>query len=549
MKQASTKNPPTMSGPAKSPIRNKGQRQAALAARRRMRWQVAAVLVLLTAGILRLVFLDVKPLHHDEGANGSFMTGLFRTGFYHYNPTNFHGPTLYYAGLLTTSLNALFYGKAGLSTFAIRLVPAVFGIALAGLVLCLRRYVGGVGVLAAAALLAVSPGMVYFSRYFIHEILFVFFTLALVVTVWLYRDTQQPSYLMLAAVSAAMMFATKETCIISYAVLALAWACSRLYLRLFRGAESAAPASKPQESGANSESDTPENRLYWPAMAALLFVVISVLFFSSFFTNFPKGVFDSLHTFQIWTRRGLQTETYLAPWWKYFDWMAGGLAKGTAGSFLEVPVLLLGGLGIVIALMKARNSFAVFTAFWALGISAAYSLVPYKTPWLALNLILPLAIAGGYAVNEWNGRGALRRGSVVLIFLAALVTSSYQAIDLSFFRYDDNSIPYVYAHTSRQLLDLVDELESIAAREPSGYNTGMTIVSDEFWPLPWYLRDYPHANFAGRIVPTSEPILIASGIEAPEIEREFGSNYRLYRAYDLRPGNVLALYVRRDIQP
>src|SRR2546430_1925562 len=35
--------------------------------------------------------------------------------------------------------------------------------------------------LAGAAVLAVSPGMVYNSRYFIHEMLFVFFTLGIVV--------------------------------------------------------------------------------------------------------------------------------------------------------------------------------------------------------------------------------------------------------------------------------------------------------------------------------------------------------------------------------
>lgn len=539
MNQASSKNPPTLAS-AKSLADNKGQQQAALAARRGVEWQVVAALVLLAAGILRLLYLDLKPLHHDEGVNGGyFMTRLFRTGYYHYDPANYHGPTLYYAGLITTTLNALFYGKEGLSTFAIRLVPAVFGIALVGLVLCLRRYLGAVGALAAAALLAVSPGMVYFSRYFIHEMLFVFLTLALVLTVLFYRETRQPRYLMLAAASAALMFATKETCIISYAVLALAWGCSRLYLRMVKRPELPAASTMSQQSAVISDSGTAWDRLRWPALAALLFVVISVLFFSSFFTNFPQGVIDSLRTFQIWTHRGVQTDQYRAPWFTYLDWLRRE----------ELPILLLGGLGIVIALVKAKNGFAVFTAFWALGITAAYSLLPYKTPWLALNLILPLSIAGGHAVSERNGKGAFRRASLILIFLAAMSTSFYQTIDLNFFRYDDNSIPYVYAHTSRRLLDLVDELESVAAREPTGYNTGMTIVSDVYWPLPWYLRDYPQAVFWGRIVPTSEPILIASGIQGPEIEKEFGHNYRLYRAYDLRPGNVLVLYLRRDVQP
>src|ERR1700694_1513331 len=98
-------------------------------------WRLAGVVVLIAAGLLRLLYLTEKPLHHDEGVNGYFLTALFRHGFYHYNPANYHGPTLYYLGLLTTPLNSLVYGKYGLSTFAIRLVPALFGIGTVWLIL------------------------------------------------------------------------------------------------------------------------------------------------------------------------------------------------------------------------------------------------------------------------------------------------------------------------------------------------------------------------------------------------------------------------------
>ena len=515
-------------------------------------WTVAVTLVLVTVGLLRLLFLDVKPLHHDEGVNGFFLTNLFRTGFYHYDPANYHGPSLYYFGLITTTLNALFYGKAGLSTFAIRLVPAVFGIALIWLVLLLRRQLGNFGAPAAAALLAVSPGMVYFSRYFIHEVPFVFLTLALVVTAWRYRETGQPRYLMLASASAAMMFATKETCIISFVVLILAWLCARFYLTLRNE-----PGSLPSTSERRAKVKAPEvtqrgSRFQLFATAALLFIAIGVLFFSSFFTNFPKGVLDSLRTFQIWTHTGVQTNQYRAPWWTYFDWLGR--------SFMEPAILALGALGIIVALWKGRDRFAVFTAFWALGITAAYCIVPYKTPWLALNLILPLAIMAGYGLDQWYGSGGwtqqtrsrlFLRLSSGLVFLAALVFSASRAVDLSFYHYDENSWPYVYvyAHTSRQLLDLVHDVQAIAARSPSGNDTGMTVVSAEYWPLPWYLRDYPRAIFWGHMIQTSEPILIASGLQTEEVDRDLGRLYRVFKAYDLRPGNLLVLYLRRDIQP
>lgn len=514
-------------------------------------WWFAAGLTLLAAVLFRLLFLDLKPLHHDEGVNGYFLTNLFRSGYYHYDPANYHGPTLYYFGLITTTLNAVFYGKAGLSTFAIRLVPAAFGIALVWLILLLRPYLSGFGALAAAALLAVSPGMVYFSRYFIHEIPFVFLSLALVVSVLWYYETAQPRYLMLAFASAALMFATKETCIISFAVLVLAWICTRVYLPLHRlilkrlGEDS--PALEPNIRERPWQESTGIARWRWPAMGALLFVVISVVFYSSFFTN-PRGVIDSLRTFQIWTHTGVQTDQYRAPRSQYLDWMAGAL-WGHAGSFLEAPVLVLGILGTMIALWKARDRFAVFGAFWALGITAAYSLVPYKTPWLVLNLILPLGIMAGYGLAQCFRMGTAGRALAVVLLIVAIAGSAYQAIDISFYRYDDDSVPYIYAHSSRQLLDLVDEVEAIAARNPTGKNTGIAIVSSEYWPLPWYFRDYPRAVFWGHMIQASEPMLISSGLQTEEVERNLGNLYRAYKAYDLRPGNVLVLYVRRDIQP
>src|SRR5579871_5074609 len=193
-------------------------------------WSSAAILI--AAALLRLLFLTEKPLHHDEGVNGLFLVNLFRTGFYHYDPSNYHGPSLYYLAVIPTAINNVFHWGHGLSTFAIRLVTAVFGVGVVWLMLCLRRFLGSPAALAAAAFATVSPGFVFFSRYFIHEILFVFFSLGVIVAWLWYRDTGKPRYLMLASVSAAMLFATKETWIITAAVWLIAIPCTMIFLRL-----------------------------------------------------------------------------------------------------------------------------------------------------------------------------------------------------------------------------------------------------------------------------------------------------------------------------
>ena len=139
-------------------------------------WIAGSIFVTAVAAFLRFWQLELRPLHHDEGVNGYFLTRLFRESIYQYDPANYHGPDLYYLTLVFTKV-------FGLNTLSVRASVAVFGVLTVVLVLYLRRYIGRIGALTAALLIALSPGMVFISRYFIHEILFVFFSLAIVVGV------------------------------------------------------------------------------------------------------------------------------------------------------------------------------------------------------------------------------------------------------------------------------------------------------------------------------------------------------------------------------
>jgi uncharacterized protein (TIGR03663 family) len=504
-------------------------------------WMSGGVLTLAT--VLRCWDLTLKPLHHDEGVNGLFITNLFRTGYYHYDPANYHGPSLYYFAWITSTLNSIFYGKDGLSTFAIRAVTVLFGLGVVWLLLCLRRQLGTVGALSAATLAAVSPGMVFFSRYFIHEILFVFFTLAIVFTALRYMEARRPRDLLLAAASAALLGTTKETWIITVGVWLIAIPCTVLYMR-WRKAESLASPKKPEAlSPANpipgvievSQPQTAWNKIELYGIAAAIFIVLWVLLYSSFFTNFPQGVKDSVTTFSYWFKTSGSAHEY--GWTKYLEWLLKS----------EMPLLVLGAIGIVITFWRARDRFSVFTAFWSIGILAAYSLVHYKTPWCALNIILPFVIMAGYGLQRLY-EGFVGRWSVLILALAAGV-SLYQSIVLNFFEYDNEAQPYVYAHTRRDFLSLIDEIDSIAAGRPEGKQVGISIFSPEHWPMPWYLRDYPNAGYWGKVVDSTQPILIVHENQLAEVDAALGKRYRRIRGYDLRPGNRLFLYVRNDVQP
>ena len=94
----------------------------------------------------------------------------------------------------------------GLGDVSMRLVPAFFGLATLGLVLLTGRWIGRPGALAAAALLAVSPGMVFFSRYAIHEMLLVFFTLAFVLAAARWWEAGRTRFLVAAAAALAALY-------------------------------------------------------------------------------------------------------------------------------------------------------------------------------------------------------------------------------------------------------------------------------------------------------------------------------------------------------
>ena len=582
-------------------------------------WQISAAAIIALGAVLRLFSLTLVPLHHDEGVNGNFLVSLVRNGTYTYDPNNYHGPTLYYFAAIIPWVARFFGGVSardahGLTTFNIRLVTVAFGIGTIVLALMLRNRLGSVGALSAAALIAISPGAVYLSRYFIHESLFAFFTLGIIVAALKYYDTGASVYLILAAISAALMTATKETWIINVPVLLIALITTTAYFWLRDRYRDRDSSHTDDSTGFLERFGGPMSVATVALMAFTVFIVVNVLFYSSFFKNYPKGVNDALLTLSLWRKR---TNEHAHPFLQYFEWLRQE----------ESPLLLLGAVGAAISVWLAKNRLAVFIAQWAFGLLVAYSIVKYKTPWIGLNFIVPLALISGYALNHlWQRRNeawptiAIAVGAILLIAFerfvkfedrvpswnfdlahnlvaviailciaafvgyvlyardneqrrplyfavaaaAVLLVMSYQMYQLNFVHYDDDQYVYVYAHTRRETLVMLEQIDRAANQMKTGYDTGVAIVSPEYWPLPWYFRDYKRVGYYGKVVPTSEPVLIGQTGQEDEIRQAFGEEYRQIDSstlndprifpdrnpggsFSLRPGVDLLLYVRRDM--
>src|SRR5262245_12070045 len=531
-------------------------------------WYISAFTILFVGAFLRLFKLTLVPLHHDEGVNGNFLMTLVREGKYFYDPQNYHGPTLYYFSAIIPWLVRFFGGKTagetyGLTTFNIRSVTVVFGVATIWLALTLRKRIGAIGALCAAGLIAISPGAIYLSRYFIHESLFVFFTLAIVVASLKYYETERSMYLMQASIAAALMVATKETWIMNGPVLVIALISTGIYFRLRARLDNGRATIAESWRETIDRLGGPIPVLTAALTAFAVFIVVAVLFYSSFFTNYPKGVSDAFKTLNLWRQR---THEHEHPWWQYVYWLL----------WEEGAVMVLAAIGALIAFWRANNRMAVFLALWSFGLLTAYSIAgmsvtrlfsdlinyhniteqTYKTPWICLNFIVPLALTSGYTLDVVFRK--LKEFQQPLIFLALpfVIVSicSYQLYQLNFVHYDDDQLPYVYAHTKRQLLTMVKQIESIAKKNRTEAETGIAIVSPDYWPLPWYFRNYKKVGYYSSIVPTNEPIIIGSESQKEQLEITYGDRYELLNsgfddgAYPLRPGVDLLLYVRRDVK-
>jgi uncharacterized protein (TIGR03663 family) len=466
---------------------------------------------------LRLLWPEIRPLHHDEGVNGWFLYRLLDGYRWEYDPERFHGPFLYFFG-------APFSILLGMSETVLRLPVMLASSAMILLLLPLRRRIGRTGVTVAAWLLAVSPSLVYYGRDLIHETYLAALTLALVAAVSLWLETERDRFLILAVLSLGLLFTVKETAVLTVATLA-AGALATWW-----------SAGRPDILERLGRVPLRTRRLM-----ALALVVPYVLLFTSFFTN-PWGLVDSVRALLPWTEKGFGGSGHEKPWPYFFRLLA-----------TFEPVALAGGvLGGAVALrrpLSRQNAFGVFCVVWWVGQLAAYSAIPYKTPWLVLNMVLPLVLSAGVLFGEMGRRplaGPVRAALAGIGLLLVAWTAS-KAVDVSFLRYDDERLGLVYVQTTREVRDLMAMIEDAAARSPEG-KKGIAIrfYTNNRWPLPWYLREYRGTLYLKEVPykPGGDVLIFEPGQE-PDVRAGL-KDWKRYqrRVFTLRKNVKLIVYAR-----
>jgi uncharacterized protein (TIGR03663 family) len=500
------------------------------------RWATAGAL-LAAAGIavgLRCPRLNERPMHNDEGVNAVKFGELWTHGVYKYDPAEYHGPALPYATLL---INRLSGGPAypDFTETRLRIVPVVFGVGLMLLYLLLHDAVGSKGVVWAGVFTAVSPAMVYYSRYYIHEMLLVFFTGLCLAAGWRYWKSRNAGWAILCGASVGLMYGTKETFILTLAAFGVALGLNQLWNRKL------------------DASGTPEHAPRLAVWHLLIGVVVGafvwLLLFSSFLTNMG-GLRDSIATYSHWFGRAGTSNPHAHEWSFYLHRLLF-FHEHRGPIWSEAVIFALALLGMAAGFLRkgiadASASFVRFLSFYTVILAAIYSFISYKTPWCLLSFwlgfILLAGVGASVLVTVARFQWARAVTCVALAFGAAQLGA--QAWQSSTEYGSSPANPYVYAHTSDDILQLVKDVEDVAKSSPAGHGLIVKVIAPEgdYWPLPWYFRKFEHTGWYNSVPNDLDaPILVVS----PQLQLKLDGTHTMIGIFQLRPNVFFELYVAK----
>jgi uncharacterized protein (TIGR03663 family) len=491
-----------------------------------------ALVILIVAAVARLTLLSIKPPHFDEGVNGWFVDQMTQTGFYHYDPTNYHGPLHFYILFLAQTL-------LGRHIWVLRLPLALMSLATVGLTIRFDRFIGRGAALWAAAAMAVSPGCVFYGRYAIHEYWLVF---SLMLGAWglfgLWQSGER-KYFWAVWTGITVAVLTKETYILHFAACLLTLPCVWVLGRL-------SPAG--ETKGAAPQKWTVVDM----TLGVVLFFGCVVFFYSGGFMD-PhapmlglKGMFAA---FGDWAHTGKVGNGHEKPWfywltlfghyewpscvgllaaltcvlprvprfvwaiaaaavalWLGFCGAAWALALGDEAAGLghanmsrdtvwfTWPYLLLCAafLFAVICANSRTPRFIRALAIYGIGTLVAYSIIHYKTPWCIVSLTWPFLLLFGYGVDFALKEYGMPVGVLTGTVLAANICDM---VALNFWRYTNPKEPYVYVQTFSAINDLMNPLNELVARDPANYQISGNILMDSYHPIPWLLGDFTNIGY------------------------------------------------------
>ncbi len=493
------------------------------------------LLEMVLALVLRTHNLSERPMHTDEAVQAVKFGQLLETGQYKYDPRSFHGPTLYYFTLPVAWLRGQ-QNLRQIDEYTVRLVSAIIGSALVLSLFWLRDGLGKIGILYAGALITVSPVMVYYSRYYIQEMLLVAFTTGLLACGWRYYRDRRVVWAVAIGVIAGLMHATKESCLIIWFAIGVAFIACWITTK------------RAQHKSPNDIGVIKSKAFKHGISACAAAVVVSVTFYSSFFSNL-QGVWDSLASPFIYSLEPGHDKSFF-----YYLKLMMGLEGGLGIISSEIAIA---GFALVAAFVGFREDWKSsptdqlrrFLTYYTLTVFAIYSILSYKTPWLILNIQLGLLLMAGSGLDNLYNRSKklLPRVGIACIFLTAMAFLFDGTLKASFRYGADERNPYAYSHTSADVLEIEKRIMQLTKLIPVGQDLSVKVISEEYWPIPWYLRSLESAGYWSEMPehPDASVIIVSAGFQEA-LDKKLLNKYQVeFRG--LRPGVILLVYIEQEL--
>ena len=510
-------------------------------------------LVVALALLLRLLWLGMKPPHFDEGVNGWFIDQMTKLGYFQYDPGNYHGPFHFYVLHLAQTL----FGR---SVTVMRLPLVLINTLNVWLLLQYRRFVPWRVCLFAAMAFAVSPGMLFYSRYAIHEAWLVF---GMGLAVWgaaemWTRGTARG--LWAAAMGVTLMLLNKETHLIHLAAFGLA-----------AGTLALLELKSPSEESADGLPLCPAaQRWDWQTLGDVLAVslLLLIFFYSGGFLDpapWKQLVKNFFLAFAVWSNTGVHGTDHVKDWYYWIQLMIR----------YEWPVLI-GLAWSVRAPWPGMNRLTRYLAIYGCGTLVAYSIVPYKTPWCIISVIWPFFFLFGSAVDSGMRFLEKQRSPSVVPWLPglALLGLSLAAAWQLNYRHPTEpgeknialpgiansllppklhnflSLPsYVYVQTTNDYFKLTEPLEKLIAMDPSALHMQGNILLSSYHPLPWTLGEFTSIGYYDKELPPTMDagFILAETDRTAKVEAQLKEAYFvcLFQLRDAMDGGKLYLNAAR----
>jgi predicted membrane-bound mannosyltransferase len=269
---------------------------------------------------------------------------------------------------------------------------------------------------------------------------------------------------------------------------------------------------------------------------------VAALFYSSFLSH-PGGLRDAFLTYLPAGDRVASGGGHDKLWDYYLGLFLPRTVGGYTWSQLPFALLALGGASACFWAPREQRPFLRFWSLYTLLIGLAFSLVPYKTPWLVVHLIPGLALLGGGLAGAVAVRG--RRGLAVGITLVLLAAGSqWRQLDLAvYLRPGDTRNPLAYVHPSPDVRKVRPLVEAALARHP---DLPVRIVSPEVWPLPWYLRGLDRVGYWAEAPADCDGALVIVDAAGTDAVRARLTGTYTESFLGLRPGFVLIVFTRQS---